>query len=167
MFPILAPLPVSANAHALSFLSFLRVFGGVCILFVSPATILSNDGFGQTWGVTVGGTILQNGLKTRLPQAYTSQLPAGGEFAYSAILGIRDLPPDLKSEVQHAFVESLRGIWIMMGVLSGVGLISSLGMKGLPLHTVTDEAWGMEQREGKTIKKRGDSSAALTRANAA
>lgn len=135
---------------------------------VSPTTILWNDGFGQVRGVTIGGTILQNGLRTRLPQAYTSQLPSGSEFAYSAISGIRDLPPDLKGEVQHAFIDSLRGVWIVMGVLSGVGLISSLGMKGLPLHTVTDEAWGMEQRGEMTISKRGDSLAALTpHANAA
>ena len=31
-FPILAPLPVSENAHALSFLAFCRSFAGVCLL---------------------------------------------------------------------------------------------------------------------------------------
>ncbi|KAJ7907895.1 major facilitator superfamily domain-containing protein [Mycena leptocephala] len=51
MFPVQAPLPVSQNARALAFLTFVGSFAGV-------------------WGLTIGGTILDNQLAGRLPAAF-------------------------------------------------------------------------------------------------
>ena len=103
----------------------------------------------QVWGVTIGGAILQNGLKQHLPADFTSHFPQGIEIAYSAIPQIISLQEPLKSQVQQAFVESLRLIWKVLAGLSGAGLLTAFLMEALPLHSVTDEAWGM-QREEKT-----------------
>lgn len=43
-----------------------------------------------------------------------------------------------------------------MSALSGVALLCCLGIKGLPLHKVTDEAWNLKDDE-KTITNRAKS----------
>ncbi|KAF8520691.1 MFS general substrate transporter [Gautieria morchelliformis] len=138
VYPVQAPLPISANAHALAFFSFMRSFAGV-------------------WGVTIGGAILQNELHRRLPQAFLSKFPQGVAITYSVIPQIRDLPQPLKDEVRQAFIDSLRLIWNVMAGICGLGLLSTLLMKGLPLHATTDEAWALKQKE-KSAKKDRESS---------
>ncbi|KAF8800200.1 MFS general substrate transporter [Phlegmacium glaucopus] len=128
IFPIQASLPVSATAHALAFYAFLRSFAGV-------------------WGVTLGGAILQNELKQLLPTEFTSQFPQGIEIIYSAIPQIPSLQEPLKTQVQEAFVQSLQLIWKVLAGLCGLGLLSTFLMEGLPLHSVTDEAWVMQKKE--------------------
>ncbi|KAF8532577.1 MFS general substrate transporter [Gautieria morchelliformis] len=137
VYPVQAPLPISANAHALAFFSFMRSFAGV-------------------WGVTIGGAILQNELHRRLPQTFLSQFPQGVAITYSVIPQIRDLPEPLKDEVRQAFVDSLRLIWNGMAGICGLGLLSTVLMKGLPLHATTDEAWALNQKE-TSAKKDGES----------
>ncbi|KAI0685402.1 Mfs1.2 [Cytidiella melzeri] len=124
-FPVLAPLPVSQNAHALAFFSFCRTFASV-------------------WGITIGGTILQNQLVKRLPYAFTSQLPSGVQLAYSAIPVIKTLDEPLRTEVRRAFAESIRVIWLVMVGIAALGLVMSLPMKALPLHTKVDKRWSMK-----------------------
>lgn len=97
--------------------------------------------------MTLGGAILQNGLRSRLPAAFTSNFPQGIEIVYSAIPQIPSLSEPLKSQVQEAFLDSIRTIWKVLAGLSGLGLISSLFMEGLPLHSVTDETWALKNKE--------------------
>ncbi|KAG8935776.1 hypothetical protein FRC00_010384 [Tulasnella sp. 408] len=128
-FPILAPLPVSKNAHALAFFTFVRSYS-------------------QTWGVTIGATILQNQLKAKLPKAFLGMFPSEGvEIMYAAIPHILTLPEPLRMEVREAFSSSLRVIWLAMIGICGLGLLCVLGIKELKLHEVTDENWGMEERK--------------------
>ncbi|KAI0087468.1 iron permease [Irpex rosettiformis] len=124
-FPVLAPLPVSENAHALALFSFFRTFASV-------------------WAVTIGGTILQNQLVKRLPEAFSSLFPGGAELAYASISVVPTLEEPLRSEIQKAFSDSIRVIWQVMAGISGLGLLCSLPMKGLPLHTQVDERWGID-----------------------
>ncbi|KAG8901972.1 hypothetical protein FRC01_009698, partial [Tulasnella sp. 417] len=128
-FPVLAPLPTSENAHALAFFTFVRSYS-------------------QTWGVTIGATILQNELKTRLPKAFLDMFPSEGvEITYAAIPQIPGLPEPLRTEVREAFASSLRVIWLAMIGICAVGLLCVFGMKELKMHEVTDEDWGMEERK--------------------
>ncbi|KAG9050253.1 hypothetical protein FS837_006694 [Tulasnella sp. UAMH 9824] len=128
-FPILAPLPVSENAHALAFFTFVRSYS-------------------QTWGVTIGATILQNQLKAKLPKAFLDMFPSEGvEITYAAIPRILALPEPLMMEVREAFSSSLRVIWLAMIGICALGLLCVLGMKELKLHEVTDENWGMEEKK--------------------
>ncbi|KIO20426.1 hypothetical protein M407DRAFT_220692 [Tulasnella calospora MUT 4182] len=128
-FPVLAPLPVRENAHALAFFTFVRSYS-------------------QTWGVTLGATILQNQLKIKLPKAFLDMFPAEGvEITYAAIPQIPGLPEPMGTEVREAFSSSLRVIWLTMIGLCALGLICVLGMKEIKMHEVTDEDWGIEERQ--------------------
>jgi len=124
-YPILAPLPVSSSAYALAFYQFLRTFA-------------------NTWGITISSTILQNELKKKLPQAFVDQFPDGVEIAYAAIPQIRDLPEPLQSQVKAAFADSLAVVWNVMIGISGIGVLSLLLMKDIPLGLVTDETYGLD-----------------------
>ncbi|EIM89050.1 MFS general substrate transporter [Stereum hirsutum FP-91666 SS1] len=123
-FPVLAPLPVSENARAMAFFVCLR-------------------NFAQVWGVTIGGTVLQNQLTQNLPSAFTSQLPQGTAIAYAAIPVIGDLSEPLRSQVRVAFADGLIVFWEVLIGIVGLGLLASLAMRHHPLHTKTDEDWGM------------------------
>ncbi|KAI4525345.1 MFS general substrate transporter [Schizophyllum commune Loenen D] len=126
MFPIQAPLPVQSSALSLSFMSFVRAFAGI-------------------WGVTIGSTVLQNQANKKLPQWFKDQLPGGIDVAYSAIPRIPMLPPDQRFEVNEAFALSLQVVWeVLIGIL-GLGLLSALLMKGIPLHSVVDQKWTMQE----------------------
>lgn len=124
MFGVLAPLPVVRNAAALAFFTFVRAFA-------------------QTWGITIGSTILQNALKRRLPAAFAAQFPAGAEIAYAAIPLVGALPEPLRTQVRAAFADSLRVVWQAMIGISGAGLLSVLLMREVPMHEVTDETYGL------------------------
>ncbi|KAG8980678.1 hypothetical protein FRB90_007547 [Tulasnella sp. 427] len=122
-FPILSSLPVTKSAQALALLTFVRSYS-------------------QTWGVTVGATILQNELK-KLPE-----FPVEGvEIAYAAIPQIPKLEEPMKGEVRAAFAASLRVSWLTMIGVSGLGLLVALFMRELKMHDVTDEDWGMKEKE--------------------
>ncbi|KAI0259681.1 iron permease [Gloeopeniophorella convolvens] len=123
VFPILASTPVNQSAPALAFYVFCRNFAFI-------------------WGVTIGGSILQNDLKKKLPEAVVSQLPQGAEIAFSLIPTISSLDPQLKRLVQVAFAQSLKSVWQFTLGISVAGLLVSLVMKQLPLHTYVDNEWG-------------------------
>ncbi|RPD77150.1 MFS general substrate transporter [Lentinus tigrinus ALCF2SS1-7] len=127
MFPVLAPLPAASNAHALAFFQFVRSFAGV-------------------WGVTIGGTILQNELKRRIPVDYLATFPEGAAIAYSLIPVVPTLQEPLKGQVQDAFAKSLQVLWKVMIGVTGAGFLSSLMMEGLPLHTDMDSRWALEAK---------------------
>ncbi|KAG9040809.1 hypothetical protein FS837_013065, partial [Tulasnella sp. UAMH 9824] len=130
-FPILAPLPVAETAHALAFFTFVRCFS-------------------QTWGVTIGATILQNELKKKLPRAFLEGLGSSAvEITYAAIPAIRSLEEPTKTEVKQAFAGSLRVIWLVMAGISAAGILLVLGMKEIKMHEVTDEDWGMKEEKNK------------------
>lgn len=53
---------------------------------------------------------------------------------------------NLRSEVEVAFGGSLAVLWKVMAAISGVGLLVSLFMKGIPLHTTVDSDWAMKNK---------------------
>jgi MFS family permease len=130
MFPIQAPLPVSQNAPALSFFMFCRSYSAI-------------------WGITIGGTIAQNQLLSKLPSQFLAAYPQGIAVAYSAIVTIKDLPEPLKTTVQSAFADSLQTVWQSLIGISAAGALASLMMKGLPLHKHTDEKWVLEGQSSR------------------
>ncbi|TCD64696.1 hypothetical protein EIP91_003770 [Steccherinum ochraceum] len=127
VFPILASLPVESTGSALAFFAFVRAFA-------------------QTWGITISATILQNGLKKKLPDAFVSQFPQGVEIAYAAIPVIKDLPEPLRTQVRVAFADSMSLIWKSMIGITGLGLISLLFLKEIPMRENTDATYGLEER---------------------
>lgn len=125
-FPVLAPLPVSENAHALAFFAFCRSFANV-------------------WGVTIGTAVFQTQLQKKLPQEFIAQLPSGVDLSFAIIPIIPTLDEPFRSEVQAAYALSISVIWQVMIGIGGIGFLASLVMKGLPLHTEVDREWGLNE----------------------
>ncbi|CDO75244.1 hypothetical protein BN946_scf184633.g3 [Trametes cinnabarina] len=120
-YPVLAPLPVSDNAYALAFFVFVR-------------------NFAQSWGIVVGGAILQNVLTKKLPTSLTSTLPKGRDYAYQIIPKIHEMHEPQKTEVRVAFSEGTQLIWRVMIGLSAAGLLTCLLMREEEMKTEVDEA---------------------------
>ncbi|KZT12007.1 iron permease [Laetiporus sulphureus 93-53] len=132
-FPVLAPLPVSENAHAIALGAFLRAFA-------------------QVWGVAIGAVVLQNELRHQLPAAFLERYPDISQVTYTTITQIRSLPEPLKNEVRVAFASSLRVVWLVLVGMSVLGLVVSFLMRGLPLHTDLDQHWGVQEADAMNAK---------------
>ncbi|KDR66677.1 hypothetical protein GALMADRAFT_232386 [Galerina marginata CBS 339.88] len=127
-FPVLSPLPLALNGPAVALLTFMRVFS-------------------QVWGVTVGGAILQNELKRRLPGSILSQIhDSEGQLAYSIVPLVRTLPPNLKFVAENAFLDSLRILWITLTACCAVGLLCFVWTKNYPLRQTVDGKWAIDRR---------------------
>ncbi|KAI0655295.1 iron permease [Cubamyces menziesii] len=129
IFAVMAPLPTSRTAAALALHTFSRTFA-------------------QTWGITIAGTILQNQLKRRLPEAFTDHFPSGVEIVYAAIPAIDQLDEPLKTEVREAFAASMSVIWKVMTGLCGAGILTLSLLREAPMVKHTDETYGL--REGSS-----------------
>ncbi|KAI0352111.1 Mfs1.1 [Trametes cingulata] len=136
-FPVLAPLPISSTAFALSFFVFVRTFA-------------------QIWGVTIGGALLQNELSRRLPAAVKDSIPGIGNVAYAVIPLIPTMRQPEKDLSRKAFAESLALVWRILIAIAGVGLLVSLLMRGLPLHTQRDENWAINPEEARMQEQEAD-----------
>ena len=99
----------------------------------------------------MGGAILQNELKKKLPAQFLAQFPQDVELAFAAIPSIAKLDQPLKDEVQQMFGEALKVVWLFVLGIAGVGFLSSLGMREFHLHTNTDQDWGIDD-----VQKGGD-----------
>lgn len=50
----------------------------------------------------------------------------------------------MRSQVRDAFADGLIVFWEVLVGIAGLGLLVSLAMRHYPLHTKTDEDWGMQ-----------------------
>ncbi|KAJ3002850.1 hypothetical protein NUW54_g5623 [Trametes sanguinea] len=128
--PLAVPDPspsLSNSAHALAFVTFRRCLG-------------------QSWGIVVGGTILQNELLKNLSRAFEEQSPQGVQVAYAAIPSISGLKEPLRHEVRAVFARATRLIWQVMIGLSGAGLLSVLLMREEKLRQDMREEWGLQDK---------------------
>ncbi|KAI0751912.1 Mfs1.1 [Daedaleopsis nitida] len=133
-FPVLAPLSVTLNASALAFFVFVRLFA-------------------QIWGVTIGGALLQNELSHRLPSAVQESIEGLDNIAYAIIPLIPSMEQPLKDATRQAFAEALARVWRVVIAAAGIGFLASLPMKGVPLHTATDENWAIRADGQETLEK--------------
>ncbi|KAG8874652.1 hypothetical protein FRB97_005748 [Tulasnella sp. 331] len=138
-FPVLASPPLSETAHALALFTFIRQFA-------------------TTWGITIGSTIPQNGLTKNLPHSVITEVSATtsgsvhNEIAYVIIPLISGLQEPLKTQTQVAFATSLRLIWHVLLGVCGLGLLSVLLMKEVPMQEVTSDEFGMKDKKVKGEK---------------
>ncbi|KZV67597.1 MFS multidrug transporter [Peniophora sp. CONT] len=124
-FPVLAPIPVNMAPSALVFFTFLRNFAFV-------------------WGVTLGGAILQNELKRRLPADLLANVGGSEEIALAVIEVIPTLSEELKVATRAAYADSLRIVWISLVAIASAGVLVSGLMKYFPLHTQANHSLGPE-----------------------
>ncbi|KAF9459239.1 MFS multidrug transporter [Collybia nuda] len=128
-FPVLSPLHVSQNARALALFAFFRAFAGI-------------------WGITIGSAIFTNKLTKHLSPEFLAQFPGGVDIVYSIIPTISSLHEPTRSEVRHAFAESLKPIWYTITALVVFAFLVSLLMADVPLQNVVDKRWALEEKRG-------------------
>ncbi|KAG8874653.1 hypothetical protein FRB97_005749 [Tulasnella sp. 331] len=102
-FPVLASQPLSETAHALALFAFVRQFA-------------------TTWGITIGSTILQNGLTNNLPPPVFAQLSSTtngsvhNEIAYAIIPLISTLEDadasGVRDEPTSDLARALGRVWV-------------------------------------------------------
>ena len=92
----------------------------------------------------IGGAILQNQLTKRLPAAFQSELSEGVELAYAAIPRIESLAEPLRTDVRVAFAQSMAVIGRTMLGIGGLGCLTLLLLKEVPMGVKTDEKYGLE-----------------------
>ncbi|KAJ7719955.1 MFS general substrate transporter [Mycena metata] len=126
-FVVLAPLPISENASALSLLTFVRTFS-------------------QSWGIAIAGSVIQNKLSGTLPKSVIRQFSSPSDLVYGVIPEISTMPEPLKLQVQDAFVESIKLVWIIMASLCAIGLLTVCLIKDIPLSRQVDKKWGLRER---------------------
>lgn len=103
--------------------------------------------YAQVWGITVGGAVLQNRLTNQLPADFIARFPEGTAIAYSLIPEIGTLPQPLQRQVRDAFAEALHLEWLVLVGIAVLGFITSLLMKGIPLHNYVDNKWALQEKE--------------------
>ncbi|KAI0353749.1 MFS general substrate transporter [Trametes cingulata] len=135
------PLAVGLGiiAHALAFFTFFRCFV-------------------MSWGIVIGGTILQGKLLHTLPPDFRATLPQGVQIAYAAIPSIPTLDEPLRSEVRAAFAQAMRLIWRIMIGISGAWLLTCLLMSEVELRKDSlDEKWGLQDdSSGRDEETKGE-----------
>jgi hypothetical protein len=94
--------------------------------------------------VTAGGAIIQNELKKKLPASFLTKFPQGVEIAFETIPAIPSLEQPLKDAVRNTFGIALKVVFQLVLGVAIAGLLCSIGMKQLQLHTKIDEDWGRE-----------------------
>ncbi|KAI4143188.1 MAG: hypothetical protein L6R39_004666 [Caloplaca ligustica] len=114
--------------------------------------------FGQALGVAVGGTVFQNQMRTKL-LAYPALASKADEYskdASSLVQIIRAMKSGaVKEDLQHAYADSLKVVWLTMCGLAGVGLIASLWTKGLDMNKPLETEHGfIEAKKGNDEEKR-------------
>ncbi|BFZ62213.1 hypothetical protein YB2330_003296 [Saitoella coloradoensis] len=121
----------------------------------ATATYAFTRSLGATIGIAVGGVVFQNTLSARtasLPLAYRI---SGGE-AGAAVELIRSYPEPYRTEVVHAFAESLGKMWIAFTVLAGAALVSSalIGKHHLHNRMMTTQAVIMKPTQASRAQGR-------------
>jgi hypothetical protein len=97
----------------------------------------------------IGGAILQNHLSSRLPTGLEDAAATNPALIYALIPTIRGLPGPLQAEVRALFAAGLVLVWRVMIGLCGIGLLTCLLMKEVPMCTALDEAWGLRDVDEK------------------
>jgi hypothetical protein len=84
-----------------------------------------------------------------VPSDVLANIPGAvaGSLQYALIPVIKDLPGPIRDQVRDAFAESLRVVWRVFLIISAIGLLTSIPMRGLPLHTSTDAKWALQERQ--------------------
>lgn len=113
----------------------------------------------QSWGMTVAGTIVQNVLLNKLPQAFLDMLPEGPQIAYGAIPIIPTIADTtLRNEVRHAYAQAMRLVWWVMLGISGAGMLSTLLMREEKMKRSLDDRWGLKEKNKQEDAESGDAS---------
>lgn len=100
---------------------------------------------GQTLGVGLSGLIFQNQMRANLLKsaAVSSQADELSQDASSLVIKIAGMPAgEEKSELVQAYADSLKVVWAVMCVLSGLAFVASLFVKKVSLTRKHETEYG-------------------------
>ncbi|KAG6887684.1 hypothetical protein C0992_011214 [Termitomyces sp. T32_za158] len=134
--------PITAGLHFMPWavsISGFAIVGGLIVARIGKYKLVA-------WGVAIGGTVFQTALKKKLPASLLHQLPTNADIAYYVVPEISTLSGHLKHDVQLAFLQSFRVLWITVEIMVAIGSLTVSFMKDLPLRTTVDKDWGLEKK---------------------
>ncbi|KAF8573684.1 MFS multidrug transporter [Ramaria rubella] len=137
IFPLLAPVPVKQHPFAVALYIYVRSLG-------------------QSWGIAIGGTILQNQVGKHLPTVLSSLSANGGLVEYSAIPLIPTLGQPEQDEVRTAFMDALNVMYKVMVALAALGLVTVFLSREIPLTLEMDEERAFRARVEKGVDQNLD-----------
>jgi len=106
--------------------------------------------FGQALGVAIGGVIFQNQMVKNLDKypAYASQASTLAKDAAALVEIIKHTPAGQgKLQLQTAYTDSLRTVYIVLTALASVCLVASLFIKAYDLNVGLETEQGLVQRK--------------------
>ncbi|KAF8584266.1 MFS general substrate transporter [Ramaria rubella] len=130
IFPLLAPVPAQEHPFAIALFTYVRSLA-------------------QSWGIAIGGTILQNQVGKHLPTVLSSLSANRGLIEYSTIPLIPTLGQPERDEVRNAFMDALIVMYKVMVAFAAVGLATVFLSRDIPLALDMDEDRAFGVRDGK------------------
>lgn len=124
--------------HSAAFYSFIRVFG-------------------QSLGVAIGGVVFQNQIKQKL-LSYPLLAPLAVEYSKDATALVSIIKAmeegTAKEQLVQAYADSLKTIWLVMCVLSGVAMAANVFIKGYSLEQEHKTLQGFHEERGEDLEKK-------------
>ena len=133
------------------------------ILGAATSGVTLARGIGGSLGTAVFGTIFSTHLRTQLrgalPGSLSHQVAGGGRLTGAEVL---KLPPPIRSVYQHAYVHSLRPVFVVAAGVAAVGFALSWLLQERPLRQSAATSTGLE--DGLAAPRAPDSLAEIERA---
>jgi hypothetical protein len=114
--------------------------------------------FGQSIGVAIGGVTFQNQMKKKLLK-YPALAPMASTYAKDAA-GLVQIIKSMadgadKENLKNAYADSLKTVWVLICVLSGVALVASLLIKAYDLNRALETEQGFKHTRTRDEEKEG------------
>ncbi|KAI4112525.1 MAG: hypothetical protein LQ338_008303 [Usnochroma carphineum] len=115
--------------------------------------------FGNIWGVAIPAAIFNNKfeeLAHRINDSNLQQLlSAGRAYEYASASFLRSIPEPVRGRVIGVYNESLKLVWHISIVFSGVAFLFVLLEKQVNLRTELDTEYGLEERKKQKHAEHG------------
>ena len=110
--------------------------------------------FGQTIGVAIGGLIFQNEMVKNLRDYpyYTTRASELAKDAAALVQIIKHTPPGQnKLDIQQAYTDSIRTIYIVLTALAGVCLVLTWWVKAYDMNVALETEQGLVEKKKERI----------------
>ena len=116
--------------------------------------------FGQALGVAIGGVIFQNDLTSRLKKYphYVAQASELAKDAAQLVQTIKHTPEGAdKLDLQTAYTDSLRTVYIFLCAIAGVALLTTFFIKAYDINVALETQQGLieKKKEGAAAVEEG------------
>lgn len=113
--------------------------------------------FGAIWGVSIPAAIFNSRASSLshdvVNEVARKALARGGAYSHASRDFLSILDPITHDQVISVFTSSLRWIWIVATVLSGVSFFSVFVEEEIELRKENDTEFGMKDAEGEMAKE--------------